>query len=115
MEQGGAHHSFTATAAEAGQRIDRVLAARLPTLTRSRLKSLIEEGCLSADGAPLRAPAHKVKSGQKFAIVIPNARDPEPEGQAIALDVVYEDQDLIVINKAAGMVVHPAPGNPAGP
>lgn len=112
MNQGGEHHGFIATAAEAGQRVDRVLAARLPALTRSRLKRLIEEGCLSADGAPLRAPSHKVKAGQKFAIVVPDAREPEPEGQAIALEVVYEDRDLIVINKAAGMVVHPAPGNP---
>ena len=104
--------SFVAAPAEAGQRIDRVLAERLPALSRSRLKALIEEGCLSADGTPLTQPSHKVRAGQSFAIFLPEAREAKPEAQSIPLTIVYEDADLIVIDKPPGMVVHPAPGNP---
>ncbi|MGF1609434.1 MAG: RluA family pseudouridine synthase [Kiloniellales bacterium] len=108
----GRRVSFVAAAAEAGQRIDRVLAGRLPALSRSRLKALIEEGCLKADGAALTQPSHKVRAGQSFAIFLPEARAPSPEAQPIPLTVIYEDADLIVIDKPPGMVVHPAPGNP---
>ena len=102
----------TVGAAEAGQRLDRLLAERLGGLSRSRLKGLIEAGMVSAGGATITEPSARVKPGQTFAIVIPEARPAEPEGQALALDIVYEDSDIIVIDKAAGMVVHPAPGNP---
>jgi len=111
-EQEGERFTVTAAATEAGQRIDRLLAARLPTLTRSRLKALIEAGHLTLGGAPLREPSHRAKAGQEFAIFVPQAVEAEPEGQAIDLAVVYEDQDIIVIDKPAGLVVHPAPGNP---
>ncbi len=102
----------TVGAAEAGQRLDRLLAARLDGLSRSRLKGLIEAGMVGAGGATITEPSTRVKPGQTFAIVIPETVDAEPEGQALALDVVYEDSHIIVIDKAAGMVVHPAPGNP---
>ncbi len=102
--------------AAAGERVDRFLAAalaeRLPGLTRSRLKSLIEEGRVRLGGATLDEPSRRVKPGQVL-LVTPAAPTPaEPEGQAMDLAVVYEDADLIVVDKPAGLVVHPAPGNP---
>ncbi len=105
-------HEVTVDAAEAGQRLDRLLAERLGGLSRSRLKSLIEAGMVSAGGATITEPSARVKPGQTFAIVIPETAPAKPEGQALALQIVYEDSDIIVIDKAAGMVVHPAPGNP---
>ena len=104
--------AFTAGPGDAGERLDRFLAARLPGLTRSRIKALIEEGCLETGGATIRQPSLRVKPGQTFAIMVPEARPVELVGQRIPLRVVYEDRDLIVIDKAAGLVVHPAPGNP---
>jgi 23S rRNA pseudouridine1911/1915/1917 synthase len=123
----GARHLITAPAD--GERLDRMLAAQLggqlAGISRSRLKALIEEGRISlvdqvdADGnqIPFRAggtitdPNFRVKQGQIFAIFIPDPVDAVPKAQNIALDVVYEDSWLIVINKPAGLVVHPAPGN----
>jgi 23S rRNA pseudouridine1911/1915/1917 synthase len=105
-------HEVRVEAAEGGTRVDRLLAARLAGLSRSRIKALIEAGALSADGATINEPSLRVKPGQTFAIVIPETRDAEPEAQAIALDILYEDSDIVVVNKPAGLVVHPAPGNP---
>ena len=107
-----AQHRVTAGPSQAGERLDRLLAGTLPDLSRSRLKNLIIEGRVRLGEATLRDPSHRVKPGQIFTISIPPAREAKPAGQAIALDVVYEDDDLIVVNKPAGMVVHPAPGNP---
>ncbi len=97
---------------EAGQRLDRILAARHPDLSRSRLKALIEEGRVSADGETITEPSYRVKPGQTFATIVPEAAPYEPAGQEIPLAVLYEDADVIVIDKPAGLVVHPAPGNP---
>ncbi len=98
--------------AERGERIDRVLAARLPAISRSRFKTLIEAGWLSADGATIDEPSTRVKPGQTFAIIVPETTPARPEAQAIALDILHEDPHIVVLNKSAGMVVHPAPGNP---
>jgi 23S rRNA pseudouridine1911/1915/1917 synthase len=111
------HHGgeiVEAGAADEGERLDRFLARRLPGLSRSRLKQLIEAGCVSAGGATLSEPSRRVKPGQVFAIAVPEAVPATPQGEAIALDIVYEDDDLIVVDKPAGMVVHPAPGNSGG-
>ncbi len=97
--------------AEAGQRLDRVLAARHPEFSRTRLKALIEEGRVSGDGATITEPSYRVKPGQTFTTQVPEAAPYEPEGQEIPLDILYEDSELIVIDKQAGLVVHPAPGN----
>ncbi len=97
---------------ESGERLDRLLAGRLAGLTRSRLKSLIEAGLVSLDGETIGEPSRRVKPGQTFAIVIPEAEPAVPIGQVIALDILFEDADIVVIDKPAGMVVHPAPGNP---
>ncbi|WP_395020540.1 RluA family pseudouridine synthase [Dongia sp.] len=95
-----------------GERLDRALAAARPELSRSRIKALIEQGHLKSGGRTVEDPALRVKPGQVFALEIPPAAPAGPQGQAIALNIVYEDDDLIVIDKPAGMVVHPAPGNP---
>ena len=93
------------------ERLDRALARQLPELSRSRLKALIEAGQVSRDGAPMREPSTRVNGGQTFAIIVPNPQPASPAAQPIALTILYEDQDLIVIDKPAGLVVHPAPGN----
>ncbi len=96
------------------QRLDRALAQSLPALSRSRIKSLIDGGHVTLAGAPVRDAAVKAKSGQTFAIVIPDPQPAAPRGQDIPLEILFEDEDLIVINKPAGLVVHPAAGNPDG-
>ena len=111
-EGGGQTYHVTADRDDTGRRVDRVLAAHLPALSRSRLKALIEQGGLSSAGATIIEPAYRVKPGQSFAIFVPEPSPATPQAQAIALDIVSEDQELIVLNKPAGLVVHPAPGNP---
>jgi len=101
-----------AGAEDAGERLDRFLARRLSGLSRSRLKQLIETGRVSESGATLSDPSQKVKAGQVFRLDLPPVAPATPLGQAMDLAIVYEDEDLIVIDKPAGMVVHPAPGNP---
>lgn len=98
----------------AGQRLDRVLATALTTLSRSRIQALIQSGQLMIDGEPATSASQKIKSGQKLSLNIPPPIDPTPRGQDIPLEVIYEDEFLIVINKPAGLVVHPAPGSPDG-
>lgn len=113
-------HEITIAPEEAGERLDRLLSRRLagisPGLTRSRLKKLIESGALAmADGgieAPLTSPSARLKPGQSLVLTIPEAAPATPEAQAMDLSVVYEDAALIVVDKPAGLVVHPAPGNP---
>ena len=115
-EKQGSRHRVAVAAAAAGQRLDRVLADALPALSRTRLKALIEAGHLRLDEneATITEPSYRVKHGQNFALFVPDAEPAEPRGQAIALDVLFEDDDLLVIDKPAGLVVHPAPGNPDG-
>jgi 23S rRNA pseudouridine1911/1915/1917 synthase len=95
-------------------RLDRVLALRRPELSRSRLKALILAGRVSIGADPIRDPAYHVAKGDTITIVVPEAIAAEPEGEAIALDIVYEDDDIIVINKPKGLVVHPAAGHESG-
>ena len=99
-------------ATAAGQRLDAVLADAIDGLSRSRLKTLIVEGHLTLDGAPLHQPSRKVAAGERFTLAIPAAAPATPQGQDIPLVVLHEDDDLIVLDKPAGLVVHPAPGNP---
>ncbi len=112
--------TYTVTVPEdkAGARLDRTLADLLPDLSpglsRTRIKALIETGAVAIDeaaGTPANDPAQKVRPGQTFTIDVPPVEAPEPMAQAIPLSVIYEDDDLIVIDKPAGLVVHPAPGN----
>jgi 23S rRNA pseudouridine1911/1915/1917 synthase len=98
----------------AGERLDRVLSRLLPALSRSQAKRLIEAGRVTLGGAAFRDPALKVRAGQAFIVLLPAPEDAVPAAQAIALDVRFEDAHLIVVDKPAGLVVHPAPGNPEG-
>jgi len=108
----GARHAVTAAAA--GARLDRLLADALPGHSRSRLKALIEAGHVRAapDGEVIADPSYRVKQGQIFDIFVPDPSPATPAAQAMALNIVHEDAELIVIDKPAGLVVHPAPGNP---
>jgi len=99
---------------EAGERLDRVLARNMTELSRARIQSLIEGGRLIAGGATITDPNYRVKPGERLTLKIPPARPARPEGQAIPLNIVYEDEHLLVVDKPAGMVVHPAAGNPDG-
>jgi len=132
----GTRHAVAAAAA--GARLDRLLADALPGQSRTRLKALIEAGCVRAtappDAAPdgpatgppdgprtgpqtgevITDPSYRVKQGQIFDIFIPDPRPATPLPQAMALDIIHEDADVIVIDKPPGLVVHPAPGNPDG-
>lgn len=111
-------HIVTVDERTAGERLDRALAAALPTLTRSRVKALIESRRVALAepsdqwGRTVEEPSRKVKIGERFIVDIPPPEPAEPEPQALALDILFEDDDLLVLNKAAGLVVHPAPGNP---
>ncbi|MEQ1711670.1 MAG: RluA family pseudouridine synthase [Hyphomicrobium sp.] len=104
----------TITGEDAGQRLDRVLAARIPELSRSRLKALIQSGQVTSGGATLGDPGRAVKPGETISVRVPEAAPAEPQGEAIPLAVVFEDQHLIVIDKPAGLVVHPAAGHAGG-
>ncbi len=101
---------ITPDAAQDGARLDRFLAETWPDLSRSRAKALVEAGALSMDGAPLTDPAAKVRAGGLYRLAIPAPRPAEPRPEQIPLDVLYEDPHLIVIDKPAGLTVHPAPG-----
>src|SRR5215472_255640 len=98
----------------AGWRLDRFLAAALPDFSRSRLQQLLAEGAVSLGARTIRDANHRVKPGENYVVTVPPTAPATPQGQDIPLDVVYEDRDLIVINKHAGLVVHPAAGNPDG-
>jgi 23S rRNA pseudouridine1911/1915/1917 synthase len=101
-------------AAEAGERLDRVLAARVADLSRSRLKALILAGEVTLGGGTIRDPGHHVNAGDRIVVTLPPPEPAEPEAEDIPLTVVYEDGDIIVIDKPAGLVVHPAAGHRSG-
>ena len=107
-------HDILAGEADAGQRTDRFLADAIGTLSRSRVKALMTDGALSRDGLPLRDPAEPVRAGARYRLAPPNPVAAAPAPQVIAFTILYEDQDLIVLDKPAGLVVHPAPGNEDG-
>ncbi len=101
---------FDAPSDGAGLRLDRALAQAWPDLSRSRIQRLIREGLVEAAGATITDPSYRVKPGQSFTATVPAPESAVLEPQAIALNVLYEDDDLLVIDKPAGMVVHPGPG-----
>lgn len=100
--------------AQAGGRLDAVLTELHEELSRSRIKDLILAGAVAVDGATICEPKHKVKPGNEISFAPPPPEDPDPEPEDIPLDILFEDDQLIVINKPVGMVVHPAPGSPSG-
>ncbi|MHC2435722.1 23S rRNA pseudouridine1911/1915/1917 synthase [Bradyrhizobium sp. USDA 4451] len=99
---------------EGSARLDRVLAQRTPELSRSRLKALILAGSVTVKDAVVRDPAYHVIRGDTIIIDVPEAAPAEPKGEDIALDIVFEDDDIIVIDKPRGLVVHPAAGHATG-
>jgi 23S rRNA pseudouridine1911/1915/1917 synthase len=106
----------TVTVAEedAGGRVDRVLAARIPSLSRSRLKALILGGQVTTAHVTILDPASPVKAGDVISVNLPPPEDPVPQGENIPLAIVYEDDDLIVLDKPRGLVVHPSAGHATG-
>ncbi len=96
----------------AGERLDKALAAGLPGLSRSRVQALLEQGCVREGGRTITDASLRVKPGQTFDVFIPEAEPAQPEAQNIPLTVIHEDEDVLVIDKPAGLVVHPAAGNP---
>jgi len=99
---------------EGSARLDRVLAQRTPELSRSRLKALILAGSVTVKDLVVRDPAYHVAPGDTIIIDVPEAAPAEPQGEDIALDIVFEDDDIIVIDKPKGLVVHPAAGHATG-
>ena len=98
---------------KSGKRLDQFL-AELSELSRSQAKELIEEGLVKVDGQPVKKPSRKVKEGEVVEFEVPEPQPLELKPQNIPLEVLYEDKDLIVINKPPGLVVHPAPGHYEG-
>lgn len=107
-------YTFIVTQEDQGTRLDKFLALKNPEISRRRFQELIEKNFVLVDQEPQGAPAFKVKMGQTIEVTIPPLVEAYPMAEDIPLDILYEDGDIIVINKPAGMVVHPAPGNPQG-
>jgi 23S rRNA pseudouridine1911/1915/1917 synthase len=104
---------FVVDAERAGERLDRFLAAELPDLSRSRVQALIEEGRVAVDGSARKA-SHHVAAGESIAVEIPEARPAGVEPEPIPLEILYRDADVAVVNKPAGMIVHPGAGAHTG-
>ena len=101
---------FIVKETETSQRLDRLISNHYSDFSRTRIQDLIRQGYIKANGKEVSA-SDKVKEGVRIDLVLPQAEEAIPQPQHIPLDILYEDQDLIVLNKAAGMVVHPAPGS----
>jgi 23S rRNA pseudouridine1911/1915/1917 synthase len=106
---------FVIDAPHHGERLDRTLAALAPEFSRSYLQQLIEAGAVSLNGSPATRSSAKVKAGDQGVIELrPTPQSQAFRAEAMVLDVLYEDEHLLVVNKPAGLVVHPAPGNWSG-
>ncbi|MBY0380948.1 MAG: RluA family pseudouridine synthase [Xanthobacteraceae bacterium] len=113
-DSSGERRQITVEATEKSQRLDRVLATRVDDLSRTRIKALIVAGHVAVADAVTRDPAYHVKPGDTITIDVPPAVPPEPEGEDIPLNIVYEDNDILVLDKQRGLVVHPAAGHESG-
>ena len=100
--------------AHAGWRLDRALAAAVPTLSRERLKALIRSGAVQSCGVAVRDPSAKVAGDESYSVIVPEPESAHNEPQDIPLRVIFEDEHLLVVDKPAGLVVHPAAGNRDG-
>jgi 23S rRNA pseudouridine1911/1915/1917 synthase len=107
------HFELTVDAEQAGQRLDQFVVALVPGQSRSQIQRLIKEGQIRLGGKPAR-PNHQVRAGDVVIVDIPEPSPAIPVAEALPIDVLFEDHDVIVVNKPAGMVVHPAPGHAAG-
>ncbi|MDE3154230.1 MAG: RluA family pseudouridine synthase [Acidobacteriota bacterium] len=104
---------LTVTADQEGQRLDRFLTDALAGLSRSRIQQLVREGRVTVGGRPAK-PGAALRAGDTVQVDIPPPAEATPAAEPIPLDILYEDEDLVVLNKPAGLVVHPAPGHPGG-
>ncbi|HXV22912.1 MAG TPA: RluA family pseudouridine synthase [Alphaproteobacteria bacterium] len=111
---GGERVELKADETAAGERLDRWLAGKLQSVSRSRIKALVEAGHVRLAGATITDPSLRVKPGQLFRLTLPPPEAPAPLGEPVPLAILYEDEALVVLDKPAGMAVHPAPGSPAG-
>ncbi len=111
MAAGAKIHPIALDVAHAGWRLDRALAAVLPTLSRERLKALVSAGALEGPAGLVRDPATKMRGDERFTLTVPKPALPHNEPQDIPLRIAFEDEHLLVVDKPAGLVVHPAAGN----
>ncbi|MEN3971344.1 RluA family pseudouridine synthase [Sphingomicrobium sp. XHP0235] len=111
---GGGRHDIVLNSDHAGWRLDRAVTDVAGTLSRERVKKLIASGALESAAGAVRDPATKVKGDERFVLNVPEPRPHHAEPQDIPLTIVHEDEHLIVVDKPAGLVVHPAAGNPDG-
>ncbi|MEI8179003.1 RluA family pseudouridine synthase [Aestuariivirga sp.] len=102
------------TSAAAADRLDKALSVAFPEVSRARFQALIAEGAVSVEGETVTETRHKVKPGDRLRVFLPEAAPALPQAENIALAIVFEDKDLIVIDKPAGLVVHPGAGNETG-
>jgi len=107
------HHSYVVSPADQGSRLDMFLARKLPDLTRSFLKRLIDQDLVTLNTKPTKAGV-KLRKGDRIDVTVPPPEPLKAEPEAIALDILYEDESIVVVNKPAGLVVHPAAGNYTG-
>ena len=110
----GAVRNLAAGAPDAGSRLDRFLQARVPDFSRTRLQALIKSGHVLEDGKPISEAGHKVRPGASYELQIPEPEPALPEPESIPLTVILEDSDILVIDKPAGLVVHPGAGHTTG-
>lgn len=108
------HLTFTAEDQDRGARLDRFLAGRVEDISRARIQALIRDGNVMLNGTAVQQPGQRLAPGDLIALNVPPPLPAEPEPETIPLQIVYEDYDIIVIDKPAGMVVHPAAGNWSG-
>lgn len=106
--------TFQTTPDDAGQRLDRVVTAHLDQLSRSRVKGLIEAGAVLVAGVVVESPKLALKAAEDITVTVPDAIPADPKGEDIPLDILFEDDAIIVVNKPAGLVVHPAAGHATG-
>ncbi|HKW61677.1 MAG TPA: RluA family pseudouridine synthase [Candidatus Acidoferrum sp.] len=108
------HRELVASSANSGERLDRFLAANFPELSRTRVQELIDAGRVLVDGNAAKKGSVRLRGGEKIAVEIVERPAVVAKAEAIALEVLYEDEDVIAINKPAGMTVHAGAGNPSG-
>lgn len=99
---------------DAGARIDKWISVSVPELSRSYIQKCLKDGCVAVNGKFTVKPSYRVDAGDEIVFEVPDASVPDIEPEDIPLDIIYEDEDMIVVNKPKGMVVHPAPGHYSG-
>lgn len=106
--------TLTVAPGDAGTRLDRFLAGRIADLSRSRIQALLDDGAVVGDGVRIDEAAMRVRPGQRISLRVPEPRPAVPQPEAIPLDILFEDEHLVVLEKPAGLVVHPAAGHASG-